>query len=83
MAWEASAQRKQDAKICYKKPRFPSSVSIHKEKRILGLILLQMNVTWVSSADWKASVQVRDITVYFLWKEIKMLFLMNLERTQL
>lgn len=42
-----------------------------------------MNVTWVSSADWKASVQVRDITVYFLWKEIKMLFLMNLERTQL
>ena len=42
-----------------------------------------MNVAWVCPADWKASVQVRAITVYFLWKEIKMLFLMISERTQL
>lgn len=57
--------------------------SIHTEWGILGFILLQMNAGWVSSAAWKASVQVRDIIVYFLWKETKMLFLMTSERTQL
>ena len=78
-----NAQRKQDVKIYCEKPQFPSIGSIHKEKGTLDLTQLQLNVTWVSATDRKVSVQVRDITVYFLWKEIKMLFLMNSERTQL